>query len=301
MQQVVEWIAADWGTSNLRVWIVDQQGSVIAAHSSAKGMAALTRDEFEPALLELIEPYLSPERCTPVLACGMVGAKQGWCEAPYTAAPCQPGSLTGAANPDLTDKRITVKILPGVKQNSPADVMRGEETQIAGFLRDMPEYHGSLCLPGTHSKWVEVANGRIVSFATFMSGEMFALLGSHSVLRHAVEDGTWDRRAFVEAVGDSFTAPGATTRALFSIRASSLLHGVSPTHARSRLSGLLLGVELHGAEHYWRDQNVHLIGDPSLCENYQVALREVGKEAGIVSGEALVLSGLRSAFKELTA
>lgn len=84
------WIAADWGTSALRVWAMDADGIPLAQASSNKGMAALTRERYEPALLALISDWLPAGRTTSVIACGMVGARQGWVEAPYTATPLRP-------------------------------------------------------------------------------------------------------------------------------------------------------------------------------------------------------------------
>ena len=120
-----------------------------------------------------------------------------------------------------TDPRLDVRVIPGLKQTSPADVMRGEETQIAGYLAGNPGFDGVLCLPGTHSKWVQVSAGEVVSFRTFMTGEMFALLARTSVLRLTVGEG-WHDAAFADAVADSMARPEALSQRLFSIRAEGL-------------------------------------------------------------------------------
>ena len=148
----MKWIAVDWGTSRLRVWRMDGASALDRA-ASDKGMAGLARAAFEPALLALIEPWLADAH--DVIACGMVGAKQGWVDAPYRSAPCT-AAATDLATAPTTDPRMTVRIAPGVSQTSPPDVMRGEETQIAGFLMDLPDFDGVVCLPGTHTKWVHV-------------------------------------------------------------------------------------------------------------------------------------------------
>ena len=127
-------------------------------------MGGLEQAEFEPALLRLIDPWLGPGK-TPVIACGMVGAKQGWAEAPYRPVPCKPGEAT-PITPTTLDKRIALHILPGISQDSPADVMRGEETQVAGLLYENPQFDGIACLPGTHTKWVHISAEEIVSFRT---------------------------------------------------------------------------------------------------------------------------------------
>ena len=165
------WIAVDWGTSHLRAWRMGRQDQVIERKVSDAGMGGLAPSEFAPALEGLVGPL-----DVPVVACGMVGSRQGWAEAPYFTTPCAPPDAAGATRVGH------VHILPGVRQLDPADVMRGEETQIAGFLAAAPSFDGVICLPGTHTKWVHISAGEIVSFRTAMTGELFALLRDGSVL-----------------------------------------------------------------------------------------------------------------------
>ncbi|MGB0799601.1 MAG: 2-dehydro-3-deoxygalactonokinase, partial [Planktomarina sp.] len=176
-----DWIAVDWGTSSLRAWAMTDDGQGLAMLCSDQGMGVLTPDQFEGALFDLIGDW-SIDSHTPVIACGMVGAKQGWIETPYDTTPCKPQASMIAA--PTQSGALNVQIIAGICQAKPADVMRGEETQIAGFLRLNPKWDGVVCLPGTHTKWVHVSAGEVVSFQTFMTGEMFALLSNQSVLRH---------------------------------------------------------------------------------------------------------------------
>ena len=55
------------------------------------------------------------------------------------------------------------------------------------------------CLPGTHSKWVEVEKGRIERFSTYMTGEVYAVLKQHSILGRMMEEGAADANAFAKA------------------------------------------------------------------------------------------------------
>ena len=150
------WLAVDWGTSHLRIWWINAEGSVLAQRHSSDGMGDLRPDGFEAALVELADDLLPASEKTMVLICGMAGARQGWAEAPYVATPCPPPSVAAAVKVDTTDTRLAAHIIPGIKQECPADVMRGEETQIAGFLDKYPNFDGILCLPGTHCKWVQI-------------------------------------------------------------------------------------------------------------------------------------------------
>ncbi|MCH2094617.1 MAG: 2-dehydro-3-deoxygalactonokinase [Rhodobacteraceae bacterium] len=295
------WIAVDWGTSNLRVWGMSGDGTVLAEHRSDKGMARLTRETFEPALLDLIGDAL-PEggQKVPVMICGMAGARQGWAEAPYLEAPCSPPGPENATRVATRDPRIAVYILPGIKQLHPADVMRGEETQIAGFLSGQPDFDGVLCLPGTHTKWVRISAGEVVSFQTCMTGELFDLVATQSVVAQVLQGAGWDDTAFREAVDDALSKPQMLAARLFNLRARGLLEGQDPATGRARLSGYLIGSELSATRPYWLGANVAVLGAESLSRHYCAALSAQGVTALAFSGEDLVLTGLRAAMEKMS-
>jgi 2-dehydro-3-deoxygalactonokinase len=286
------WIAVDWGTSNLRAWAMGAGGTILAHASSDEGMGKLAREDFEGALLRLISPWLA-ER-PPVIACGMVGSRQGWCEAPYRTVPCAPLDMAAQVTAPAADPRLRVAIAPGLKQTTPADVMRGEETQIAGALALMPGYDGVLCLPGTHSKWAHISAGEVVSFQTFMTGELFALLSEASVLRHGMQGEGWDDAAFDTAVSGAISRPERIGARLFALRAEGLIAGLSPVAARSRLSGLLIGTELAAGKPYWLGQRVTLIGAEKLSAAYARALKAQGVETRLLPATDCTLAGLSS-------
>jgi len=287
-----DWIAVDWGTSNLRVWAMGPD-AILAEARSDEGMGRLTAAEFEPALLRLIAPWLGAG-VTPVYACGMVGSRQGWFEAPYRTVPCPPVDVTGLVRVPVSDPRIAVHIAPGLKQPKPADVMRGEETQIAGALALNPGFDGVICLPGTHSKWAQLSAGEVVGFQSHLTGELFALISTQSVLRHGMTGGGWDDAAFDTALSDALSRPERIGTALFSLRAEGLISTLTPPQARARLSGLLIGVELAAARPYWLGQAVALIGSSTLVRVYARALKSQGVEARILPGPECTLAGLAS-------
>ena len=292
LAQKPDWIAVDWGTSNLRAWAMASTGPVAEA-GSADGMGQLAHDAFEPALIRLIEPWLMTG-VTPVIACGMVGSRQGWHEAPYRTAPCTPLDAAQLTHVATKDPRISFAIAPGIKQLTPPDVMRGEETQIAGALMLQPEFDGVLCLPGTHTKWAHVAAGEVVSFQTFMTGEIFALLSTQSVLRHGMTDGGWDDTAFDQGLADGLSRPDRIAARLFSLRAEGLIAGLQGPQARARLSGLLIGTELAGARPYWLGQKVAIIGSAKLSAAYARALAAQGLDALILPADDCTIAGLAS-------
>lgn len=292
-----DWIAVDWGTTNLRAFAM-QGATVLARAGSDDGMGRLAVAEFEPALMRLIGGWLGAGP-VPVIACGMVGSRQGWVEAPYRPAPCTPlfPQLTSAP----TTQGLNVRVVSGLSQAAPADVMRGEETQIAGFLSLNPGWDGVLCLPGTHTKWVHLSAGEVVSFQTFMTGELFALISDNSVLRHSLAGDGWDSDVFAEAVSDAMSHPERLAAKLFGLRADQLLHGTGAAATRGTLSGLLIGAELAAARAYWLGQNVAILGTGDQARAYQLALRPQGIEAMLVDTEKATLAGLTAAYRNAKA
>jgi 2-dehydro-3-deoxygalactonokinase len=292
-----EWIAVDWGTTHLRAWAM--AGDAVKAEAfSEDGMSSLTREAFEPALLRLVEPWLGTAP-TPVVACGMIGARQGWFEAPYVAVPAKPGELQPIEAP-TNDPRLNLMIVPGLKQAAPADVMRGEETQIAGFLADNKDFDGVLCLPGTHAKWVRISAEEVVSFQTCMTGEMFQLLAERSVLRHSIAAQGEDPDAFAEAVSDTISRPEKLAQRLFNLRGENVLNALDPATARARLSGYLIGAELASTRPYWLGQEVALAGSPALTAAYCAALQSQGVAARSFDAAPLTRTGLSRLYAALT-
>lgn len=293
----IEWIAVDWGTSHFRAWAMTADVKALAFADNDQGMGKLQSNEFEATLLNLINAWLDDARRIPVIACGMVGAKQGWREAGYQSVPCIPeGEL---ARVMVKDPRIAVYICPGLQQLSDPDVMRGEETQIAGLLAQNPRFEGVVCLPGTHTKWARVQQGQVIEFQTFMTGELFGLLSTYSVLRHSVMSSDWDYDAFDEACQHALADPIHITSYLFKIRAASLLDGLAASKARAMLSGYLIGLELAASQPYWCNQTVAIIGDQLLSRLYCTALKQHGVNSQELESERLTLMGLARNYRTI--
>ena len=270
------WVAVDWGTSHLRLWPISVSGAPLCRIDSEQGMGRLTKEEYEKTLFRLLEPYIDPDLGIDVLCCGMVGARQGWCEAPYIPTPCSPTAPDTPIRAPTVNPRLRVHIVAGVKQMEPPDVMRGEETQVAGILSSDPDMDGVICLPGTHTKWVSVEAGRIQGFSTFMTGELFQLLSVRSVLRHGMATKGFDRAAFEAGCRTSVASPEAIGNLLFGLRAQSLLRDLDPVAARSQASGFLLGLEVAAMRTRWRDKTTVLVGENEIAEAYSMALSVQG-------------------------
>ena len=289
--EFARWIAVDWGNTHQRAWAIGADGGVRAHVARERDPRDIPPDAWEAALLDLIGDWLGMGRI-PVLACGMIGGRGGLCEVDYRPVPAKPADMRPSAVPGLRDGRIALSIMPGLCQSGPADVMRGEETQLAGFLTATPAFDGVVCLPGTHSKWVQISAAEVVSFQTAMTGELFSLLSQHSSLAQYVASDAVDPAAFDESLADLLSDPRRLAQRLFAIRADGLLHATAPSVARGRLSGALIGAELAATRPYWLGQDVAIIGARPLAGLYARALGAQGVTAHVLDDDPMTLAGL---------
>jgi 2-dehydro-3-deoxygalactonokinase len=294
-----EWVAVDWGTSNVRAWGIDANGDISFSSSSEKGMGKISRADYPGVLDELLGANTLPARAD-VLICGMAGARQGWMEAPYVDTPA---TLTGLHSagvvPPLEHSRLSARILPGVCQRGGReDVMRGEETQVLGLLKLIPGYEGAVIMPGTHSKWVRIEGGRIVTFTTAMTGELYDVLGAHSVLRHSLggdREGPALEDGISAGLDDGLESPELLTGMLFRTRAASLLSGKGADWCSGYLSGLLVGTEIGGHRDWVGKDAVPLIGSARLQRPYGAALKRIGADSVAIDATDATLAGLTAA------
>ncbi|SMC45092.1 2-keto-3-deoxygalactonate kinase [Rhizobium sp. RU36D] len=296
---------ADWGTSNFRLWLVDRSGAVLAERQSGEGMGTIANPAGFSDVLEGHLQALAAPVGLPVAIAGMAGARTGWIEAPYLTAPADLRALYQGAVRAPSDHRKAF-ILPGVCQREPLpyDVMRGEETQLAGAVFAGKD-SGLFCMPGTHSKWVLLNQGVIEQFATVMTGELFDLISKQSILRLSMagaERSGAEHPAFVAAAKEAMEPGFSITARLFSIRASGLLSGATATDAAARLSGLLIGAEVAAMRHLVpTGGTVRIVASESLTGLYSAALAASGLSAEPLDGSALVRSGLFAAATALFA
>jgi 2-dehydro-3-deoxygalactonokinase len=289
-------LAVDWGSSSLRGALLDDEGTVLDSRSSARGMLAVAKGSFADAFESTFGDWMDAEP-TVCLIAGMAGSRQGWLEAPYCSCPAGLEELAAALVPipDFSARGWSIALVPGLSHMSRdvPDVMRGEETQIMGALRLLGVQDARVVLPGTHSKWASVQGGRVVGFETFMSGEFFALLRQHSILKHSVADAETrpDWPAFDAGI-DRAREAACLLRSAFSVRTLSLFGVHSPDASLSYLSGLVIGEELR-CQALPHDQPVVVVGAAALTERYQRALSRSGVSVTALDAPA-AWSGLRA-------
>lgn len=298
MGSAVDWVAVDWGTSNLRAWGIDASGEIAFSRSSPDGMSRLTREQYPDILTGLLAQVGDP---VDVVICGMAGARQGWLEAPYLDAPADLRTLSrSAVSPDMPGDRFAPTILPGVCQRDVGaeDVMRGEETQLLGLSALIPDFSGLVIMPGTHSKWAILEGTTLQRFSSAMTGEVFELLRVHSVLRHSFNgelEGEDREIGFDAGLAQGLDKPERLTATLFKVRAGALLSGRSPAWCAGFLSGLLIGAEIGGQRDWIGTAEIPLIGSVGLCSLYQGALDKLGAKSRIVDATDATLAGLKAA------
>ncbi len=295
--------AVDWGTTRLRAWLIDASGKVLAERRGDDGLIS-AREKGFAGVLEGHLAAMGAAPSLPVIICGMAGSRQGWLEAPYVDVPAPIGAiLAGAARVPAQGRDI--RIVPGLAQRlaDAPDVMRGEETQLAGAGLPASGRH-LVCMPGTHSKWVVVEDGAVAGFGTWPTGELFSVLAEHSILRHSLgehpaavtPDNVFFRQWCERALGEG----GDVTSKLFAIRAAGLLQGLGAAEAAACLSGLLIGGEIASARRRYGAGNapVVLVASGALGALYATALDVAGLAVRIVDADEAVRAGLVEAARE---
>jgi 2-dehydro-3-deoxygalactonokinase len=278
-------IALDWGTSRLRAYLMAADGRLLERRSRDLGILKVERGDFAGTLHAVAGDWLSLDPALPILAAGMIGSRQGWREVAYVPCPAGLPELTaGLGCVTMPDGR-TVHLAPGLSRSSGLDgfpdVMRGEETQIVGQLAARSS-QGRACfvLPGTHSKWVWTQDGRIETFSTWMTGELFELLAKHGILGRLMTGDGVDEAAFQRGLGRAAASsghpPGRLLHDLFSARTLPLLGDLAGEAVAGYLSGLLIGAEVAAARAAHAADAVIVLGGGELASLYARALSAAG-------------------------
>ncbi len=282
-------IGIDWGTSSFRAFRLAQNGAVLDRRHGPRGILTVTDNKFADVVFEFAGDWLKDGE-KHVLLSGMIGSRQGWRESQALQCPAGVDDLARALTP-VPFEGARVFIVPGVTARDAQGIpefMRGEETQIAGLLPSVGA-RGIVCLPGTHSKWARIADGRIASFTTHMTGEAFAALSQHTILGRLMQGDAEDEAAFERGLARSADA-GGLLHHLFGARTLVLAGQMPETGTRSYLSGLLIGHEIRaGLATAQTDDPIHLAGEANLCRLYARALSALGKRALVATDDAAVL------------
>jgi 2-dehydro-3-deoxygalactonokinase len=279
-------IAIDWGTSSFRAYRLALDGAVLEKRNAPLGILAVLEGKFADALESQVGDWLDAGE-TPVVMSGMIGSRQGWKEAPYATCPAGEPEIAAAMVQVHWGEGRSAWIVPGVTwrdRTGVPDVIRGEETQLLGVLNELPRKSCWVCLPGTHSKWVRLEDWRITEFATYMTGEVFAVMKTHSILGRMMREATTDAHAFADGVVRARDA-GGLLHHLFGVRAAGLFGELADASSASYLSGLLVGHELACIP--LLSETVYLLGAEQLTSLYVEALAACGISALVLDPDAV--------------
>jgi len=308
-QNIKPFIAIDWGTSSFRAALVAPNGDVLDELTTQRGILGFKPDEFVPYLVATCERLTKNDAAASgkmFLLSGMIGSKNGLLEVPYCSCPATASDIAAALGwVDTGAADLNIAIVPGVR-NGFDDVMRGEETQVFGAAAVLGLQDATLVLPGTHSKWVQLEAGAITKFNTFMTGEFYALLAQHSILAKSLPELTdkpaaLDQSAFLQGIDRAQTSSQSGQGLLgnaFSTRVKSLFNELQPAQAASYLSGLVIGDEL-AAMRLPVGSQVIVIGSPTLCERYNLALNHLGVQTHAIGNQA-AWAGLHSIYGQIS-
>lgn len=282
-------IVVDWGSSSFRGYRFDKDGTITDQHQADVGILTVMDGAFEAVLEREIGGWMRDD--TEIVLSGMITSRNGWVETPYAPTPATLSDLAASAVIRHSTRGIRLKFLPGVAARLPGpDVMRGEEIQVFGAIE--PDESATVVLPGTHSKWTQVRAGAITGFRTFLTGETFALLKSHSIVGRLIPPG---ERPFDEAAFREGVALVKSDRSIsllndvFTARAGALLGMFSAESIADRLSGMLIGHELKAGLAMHDGGRLLLVGNATLTARYAFALQEFGQKAEIGPSHAAVV------------
>jgi 2-dehydro-3-deoxygalactonokinase len=283
-------VAVDWGTSSLRGALINSEGLVLEKRAFPQGILQVAHGQFQNVFEQRFGDWIDTK--TLCLISGMAGSRQGWREAPY--CPCPSGFEDLAQHLQWIEKD-RIGIVPGLStwNDDTPDVMRGEEIQIFGALTTQQIQTAQFVLPGTHSKWAHVLDGKICAFKTFMTGEFYALLSQHSILaKTCLPDAPLKKEVFIDGVMQS-QKPGGLLHHAFTARSLALCEKLNPAQSSSYISGLLIGEEIKSAKAEMQGQGTPLfiLGNGQLTQRYGFAMEALGLPATALADE-VTWSGL---------
>ena len=272
-------IAVDWGTSNFRAYLADGGGKVLDYVQQARGILAVEDRKFADVLKAGIGGWATDYSPLPIMMSGMIGSRQGWVEAPYVRCPASVEDLARALTVIQADGIGTVHLVAGLDHappGGPPDVIRGEEAQAFGAMAMEGTKNGTFVQPGTHSKWINVADGKITGFSTYMTGEVFAALKGHTILGRLMTTEAADGSGFLKGVEAARTegTPGDLLNRLFSVRTLGLFDRLPARELSDYLSGLLIGSEVIAAAR--PGEPITIFGSGDLTARYGKAAETLG-------------------------
>jgi len=290
----IDWIAIDWGTTNFRAWII-KNNKILKEINRPHGIKNIPNKNFEDILNKNIKIPKKNNRKIKIISCGMIGSKQGWLDTGYE----KNLNLTknNLVKVKTKNKNIDFYIVKGLSQKQPYDVIRGEETQILGYLESDKKFSGFICLPGTHSKWIKITKGKLINFKTYMTGELFEIISRNSILKHSINDKKINLKIFKNSVLLSQKKYFNLFEYLFEFRSRSLLTK-KKYYPKSELLAYLIGNEIKSNINELRNFKVIIIGSDFNSKLYSQAMQILKIDNKIINSKNITINGLKILFNK---
>jgi len=283
-------IVIDWGTTNLRAYHCQDDGTIINRLDDFRGIKSLRKQDYSVILTGIIEHFNAQKES--IYISGMAGSRNGWVEVPYQQVPLTGHQLAKSLQP--LPPPSPGYLVPGVRtiaNDGSTDVIRGEEVQVIGAVTRLALEDALLCLPGTHSKWLQVEQRNITSFVTFMTGDVFQALGQ-TILACKTDDG-FHQDVFLQGVDAVTEIDGGLLHQLFMARTRMLDSTLEEIAVSSFISGLLLGHELQQAQLLYKSiAKVIVIGSDQLSERYRCALQHQSIKVDVLGSDLATCAGM---------
>lgn len=296
-KQLDKYLIIDWGTSNFRIFLIGKNGDLLNKMETSMGLLQVESGNFATALENFLTSWLPNYQNLPIFMAGMVGSANGWFTVDYVETQTDMHKLSNNAFNFKLPWGAAATIIAGLlhrdNKTNTQDVMRGEEVQVFGLMNECNATNLKVILPGTHSKHVNVKDGKITAFSTYMTGELFSIISQNSILGKNLPHQEFDPTTFNLGVLAGQTTQ--LTQALFQVRTQKLFNRISEVHIESYLSGILIGNELQNVT----KQAVYLIGNPTLCHKYQLACNELHIPATYINGDTCFLSGMKMLIQNM--
>ena len=285
----IDWIAIDWGTTNFRAWFI-KNDKVLKEINRPHGIKNIPNKNFEDILNKNIKIPKKNNRKIKIISCGMIGSKQGWLDTGYN----KNLNLTknNLVKVKTKNKNIDFYIVKGLSQKQPYDVIRGEETQILGYLESDKKFSGFICLPGTHSKWIKITAGKLINFKTYMTGELFEIISRNSILKYSINDKKINLKTFKNSVILSQKKYFNLFDYLFEFRSRALLTK-KKYYPKSELLAYLIGNEIKSNINNLRNFKVIIIGSDYNSKLYSQAMQILKIDNKIINSKNVTINGLR--------
>ena len=293
------YIAIDWGSSRFRAYLLTQHMDIIESIDQPEGVKQHQYQDYTHICKQLLNnwSHVIQKLQLPLFMAGMVGSNMGWHEVPYLPCPLSLSAISKQIVKRESPWNTNMYIIPGVKleQNRHMDIMRGEETLVIGALELMQTE--IYCLPGTHSKWIEIKNKELQRFTTIITGELYAILKDHSLLAQGLPTQRFNQQWFDEGIMEMKEFDASLLINLFNVRAKRILNKLPKTSVLSYLSGLLIGAELSTMQQKLlinKSKFIGILAPPMLKQNYASACHLLGICAKVIDNEIAFIKGIHT-------